>query len=164
MMSSGVVTVNSAQTPRKKALTIADLRDHPLKRPAPGSGNHAIWILGHLTFIEGAMAHVILGEESPVAHYAPLFAPGTQPSDDASKYPSFDELLTSLRASRARNLRLLDEVGDAGLSRPPRHVPPGFEDAMRTNADVFMLLALHQMVHYGQLTDCRRAAGLKPLM
>jgi hypothetical protein len=72
---------------------VADLRDVPLTRPAPGSGNHPLWLLGHLCWIEGNLRHIIVGESNPVAHWGPLFAAGTQPKSDASVYPPFDELL-----------------------------------------------------------------------
>ena len=51
-----------------------------------------------------------------------------------------------------------------GLDATPEFIPPGFEDAMKTTGRALLLIALHQMVHYGQLADARRAAGLPPLM
>jgi ABC-type oligopeptide transport system ATPase subunit len=33
-----------------------------------------------------------------------------------------------------------------------------------TTGRTLLLIALHQMVHYGQIADARRAAGRKPLM
>lgn len=149
----------------------ADMRDAPLTQPTVRDGrpcgNHPVWLLGHIALLEGALPGIILGEEggpNPVAHWAPLFAPGTEPKPDAALYPSFDEVLAKCRELRARNLNLLDRVGEAGLDRAPKAVPPGFEDAMRTNGQAFLLIALHQMVHYGQLADARRAAGRRPLM
>ena len=63
---------------------------------------------------------------NPVAHWAPLFAAGTQPTTDAAAYPPFDEVFQTYRDLRARNLKLLDEVGEAGLDRVPKDVPAGF--------------------------------------
>jgi hypothetical protein len=145
----------------------AGLRDFALTRPTPGAkggdGNHALWTLGHMAFIEGGVRHIVLGESHPLEHWAPLFATGTQPKDDAGAYPSFDEVLKTLRDLRAKNLKLLDQVGEAGLDRAPKNVPPGFEEPMKTVGRTFLLIALHQMVHYGQLADVRRVVGLKPL-
>lgn len=145
-----------------------DMREAPLTRPVvrdgAASGNHPLWLLGHMAFIEGSVASTILGEPNPVEHWAPLFAPGTQPSDDAGVYPSFDEVLMKLRDLRAANLRLLDTSGEEGLDRAPKSIPQGFEDAMSTVGRTFLLVTLHQMVHYGQIADARRAAGRKPLM
>ena len=151
------------------AALVADMRDAALTQPTRGAdgrgaGNHPLWLLGHLAFLEGSIPQVLLGEPNPVAHWAPLFAAGTRPKADAGAYPPFDEVLAKYRALRARNLRLLDDVGDEGLDRVPKNVPPGFEDAMKTFGHTFLLIALHNMVHYGQVADARRAAGRKPLM
>ena len=37
-----------------------------------------------------------------------------------------------------------------------RNIPPGFEDAMKTAGHTFLLVTLHQMVHYGQIADARQ--------
>lgn len=55
-------------------------------------------------------------------------------------------------------------MSDAGLDRPPVWVPDGFEDFMRTVGQTPMLLALHQMVHYGQIADARRVDGRPSLL
>jgi hypothetical protein len=140
------------------------MRDAPLIQPTVRGGNHPLWVLGHLAYIEGALPHVLFGEANPVEHWAPLFAPGSQSMTDAGTDPPFDEVLGTFRDLRARNLKRLDEIGDAGLDRLPRNVPPGFENEMRSFGHTMLLIALHQMVHYGQITDARRAAGRKPLM
>ena len=46
----------------------------------------------------------------------------------------------------------------------PKKVPPGFEELMTTFGQTLLLLTLHNMVHYGQIADARRVAGLKPLI
>ena len=143
---------------------VADMRDAPLTQPTSQGGNHPLWVLGHLAYIEGAIPHVLLGEPNPVEHWAPLFAPGSRPTTDPAAYPSFDEVLTKYRDLRARNVKLLDEIGEAGLDRVPKMIPPGFEDAMKTFGHTFLLITLHNMVHYGQVADARRAAGREPLM
>ena len=142
---------------------VADMRDDALAQPG-GDGNHALWSLGHLAYIEGSIAQTLLGEPNPVEHWAPLFATGSKPKADASAYPPFDEVLRTYRDLRAKNLKLLDQVGENGLDRLPKNIPPGFEDAMKTFGHTFLLITLHNMVHYGQIADARRAAGRKPLL
>ena len=155
-------------TDEATAALVADMRDAPLTQSTPGAkggdGNHPLWLLGHLAFIEGGIPRILFGEKSPVEHWEPLFASGTQPRPDAGAYPPFDEVLAKYRELRARNLKLLDQVGEAGLDRLPKAVPPGFEDAMKTFGHTFLLIALHNMVHYGQIADARRVAGIKPLL
>jgi len=145
------------------AALVADMGDAALTRSTP-NGNHAVWCLGHLAYIEGAIPGILFGEPHPLEHWAPLFASGTTPSDDPSVYPPFDEVLKAYRELRARNRKLLDDLGEAGLDRAPKHVPPGFEDVMTSIGNTLLVVTLHNMVHYGQIADARRVAGRKPLM
>jgi uncharacterized damage-inducible protein DinB len=144
-------------------MLVEDLHDMPLTPPTPRGGNHPLWVLGHITFVEGNLAHVVLGEPNPVARWAPLFAPGTEPGSDAAAYPSFEEVLRTYRELRARNLKLLDEIGDAGLDRPTKAPPRGMESLLSTVGRTFLIIAMHHMSHRGQLADARRAAGRKPI-
>lgn len=146
------------------AALVADLRHHPLAQPTATGGNHALWILGHLCYLEGSLRYFILDEPNPVEHYEPLFGTGSQPALDAALYPTFDELLAQFRSLRAGTIRMLDQVGEADLDRRPPNVPAGFESAMATIGQTFLLIALHQMVHYGQAAVVRRSLGLKPLI
>jgi hypothetical protein len=153
-------------TEQVTAQRVEDLRDAPLT-PSGGkgaAGNHPVWILGHLCVIEGGIPRIFFGEKSPVEHWEPLFAAGTECKADASAYPSFDEVLRTFRDLRRRTLKLLDEIGEDGLDRAPKQVPPGFEKVMTTFGQTLLLMALHNMVHYGQITDARRVAGFKPFL
>lgn len=149
---------------------VEGMRNAPLTQPTPHlerGGNHPLWIMGHLAYIEGGIPRIILGDEgepNPVEYWAELFAPGTEPKADALMYPPFDEVVSTFRRLRARTLSLLDEIGEEGLGRVPKAVPPGFEDAMSTVGTALLLTCLHQMVHYGQIADARRVAGLRPLL
>lgn len=143
---------------------VKDMRDAPLTPPTSRGGNHPLWILGHLAVIEGGIPQILFGEKNPVEHWKPLFGIGSEPKTDASLYPSFDEVLRTYRGLRANTLKLLEQVGEAGLDRVPKAVPPSFEDVMRTFGQTLLLITLHNMVHYGQITDARRVAGLKPLL
>lgn len=142
---------------------VEDMRDAPLTQPTSRGGNHPLWVLGHITLIEGNIPHVIFGAPHPVARWAPLFAPGTEPQADASVYPSFEEILRTYRDLRARNMRILEELGDAGLDRKTAAPPKGMEHVLGTAGSAFLVVAMHQMHHRGQLADCRRAAGRKPV-
>lgn len=154
-------------TAQGTARLVADLRNAPLTPSTPGAkggdGNHATWLLGHLAFIEGAVHHTVTGNPNPVERWTPLFGMGTQPKADAGAYPTFDELLGTYQDLRARNLALLEQLGESGLDRRPADVPPEFEALMATIGQTLLLVALHNMVHYGQIADVRRVAGLKPL-
>ena len=141
-----------------------DMRDAPLTQPTPRGGNHPLWVLGHLAHSEAELTGTISGEPNPLEEWSGMFAPGTQPTANAADYPPYEEVFEKYRQARARSLKLLDEVGDAGLDDALESIPPGMEEIFRTNADIFMILILHHHVHMGQVADARRAAGRKPLM
>ena len=117
---------------------VDDMRDAPLTQPTSRGGNHPLWVMGHLACIEGGIGSVLFGEPNPVEHRATLFAPGTTPLANAGAYPPFDEVMETYRGLRERNLTLLDEVGEAGLDRVPKAVPPGFDDAMKSFGHSFL--------------------------
>jgi uncharacterized damage-inducible protein DinB len=142
---------------------VKDMRDAALTQPTDRGGNHTLWALGHMAWVEAAVRQIVSGEPNPLERWKPLFQTGSEAKPDASLYPSFDEVLAAYRDGRARTLKLLDELGEAGLDREPRNVPPGFEEGMKTFGRALMLITLHQMVHYGQIADARRVAGRKPL-
>ncbi len=143
---------------------VADMRDKPLTQPTSFGGNHPLWVVGHLAYSEGWSFNILYGEPNPVEHWAGLFAPGSQPTTNAADYPPFDEVLAKYRELRATNIARLMELGDAGLDAPPKNVPPPFKDIMTSVGKTYLLLTLHQNVHYGEVADARRVAGLKPLM
>lgn len=146
-------------TEQNTLASLSDMHDAPLTRPSPGSGNHPMWIVGHLAFVESSMPAIVSGELSPLASWAPLFATGSSPVDDARAYPEFEEVVSTYQRLRGATKGLLQRVGEAGLDRAPAWVPPGLEDAMTSIGAAFHLLALHQMFHQGQIADARRAAG-----
>jgi len=51
-----------------------------------------LWVLGHLTFIEGAIPELLLGEVNPVERWQQYFGTGTEPVADVDKYPSLSEI------------------------------------------------------------------------
>src|SRR5438045_2892019 len=132
---------------------IEDMRDAHLTQPTPRGGNHPLWVLGHITFVEGNIPRVLFGEPNAVAHWAPLFAPGTQPAGDAAAYPPFAEVLRTYRDLRARNLKILEELGEAGLDRPTKAPPRGMQHILGTVGETFLTIAMHQMNHRGQVAD-----------
>ena len=144
-------------------MLLEDLRNAPMTFPTPHGGNHPLWVLGHITFVEASVPKVFFGEPHPLAHWGALFAAGAEPKSDPKVYPSFDEVLKAYKNARAKNLKLLDEIGEAGLDRPTKSPPKGLEQPLATFGKTFMTIAMHQMNHRGQLADARRALGRKPI-
>lgn len=140
---------------------IEDMREAPLTRMS-SAGNHPFWVLGHLAIAEGRLRQVILGEAHPLERWKPLFDWGSEPSTNPADYPPFDEVLQAYRDLRAKNLALLEEVGPTGLDRPTKAPPAGLESRFSTIGQAFLTIGLHQIMHTGQASAMRRAAGGEP--
>jgi hypothetical protein len=139
-----------------------DMKTDPLAQPGPWGGNHAMWIAGHITVIEGRLHKVLLGIPNPVEHWKPLFDWGSEPTTNLSAYPPFEEVLQTYRRLREGTLAFLDEVGDDGLDNRTKRPIPGFGTAFETVGPAIMVIACHQCGHVGAATVTRRAGGKQP--
>ncbi len=139
------------------------MKDAPFVPPGSFGGNHAMWILGHVTVAEGRLHKILFGSPNPVEHWKPLFDWGSEPTTDPSAYPSFDEVLQTYRRLRRKTLAFLDEIGDEGLDQPTKVAPPGLESAFATVGKAIMTIAMHQTFHNGEAAVARRASGQQPV-
>jgi len=133
---------------------LEDMRDNPLTQPTARGGNHPLWVVGHLAYTEGQLYQLLSGERNPVEQWSNLFAGGTEPTSDASRYPAFGDVLAKYRQLRAGTLKRLEGLDDAALDRPA----PSFG----TVGKALTAIAMHQMLHLGQVADARRVAGRTP--
>ena len=156
------------QLDTSKALTaslLADMQDAPLTEPTPKGGNHPTWVAGHLAYSEANLtSHILSGKENPLLAWKDLFGRGSEPRPDASQYPSLKELLSRWDEVRSQTLEILDSLGEDDLEKPSANPPPGREDFFGTYAKVFSFIAMHTLMHRGQVADARRAAGRSSLM
>lgn len=138
------------------------MKDAPFVQPGPFGGNHAMWILGHVTIAEGRLHKILFGSPNPVEHWKVLFDWGSEPKTDPSAYPPFDEVLRTYRRLRAKTIAFLGEIGDEGLDQPTKATPPGLEAAFATVGKAVMTVAMHQTFHNGEAAVARRASGHRP--
>ena len=139
--------------------SLEQIDDIPLTFPTDEGGCHPLWVLGHLTFVEGLAYQMLAGGENPAAEWAGLFAPETIPTGDAAKYPSLEKVRAKYRQLRQMNLQFLDSLSDADLDRTTSWQPKGVEEHFATYGKALLTLALHQMAHRGHITDAIRSAG-----
>jgi hypothetical protein len=142
---------------------IDDMKDKPLTFPTPKGGNHPLWVMGHLAWTEGAIRELMLGTPNPYEKWKPIFGFGSEPSADASKYPSLEEAKKAFIELRAQTTALLGKLKDEDLDRASEKCPPEFKGFVGTYALCLLALMSNQMTHYGQVCDARRAAGRKPM-
>ena len=127
--------------------------------PTANGGCHPLWVLGHLTLVEGMIPLVLSGDKNPAAEWQQYFGESSEPVADASAYPAFAEVREKYLQLREQNLKLLDSLGEADLDKPTKAPPKGREQEFATYGRSFLTLALHQTMHRGNVTDARRAAG-----
>jgi hypothetical protein len=126
--------------------------------PTPNGGCHPLWVLGHLTLVEGMIPAALLGEPNAAADWAPYFGENSEPVADPAAYPPFAEVRARYVQMRERNLQLLDGLSESDLDKPTVAPPRGREQEFATFGRSFLVLALHQMIHRSHVTDARRAA------
>ena len=138
---------------------IDEMKDSPTTFPTANGGCHPLWVLGHLTLVEGMIPAVLFGDTNPAEEWGPHFGEGSQPVDDAGAYPPFAEVRNKYLQLRERNLKLLDSLSEEDLDKPTKTPPKGREREFATYGRSFLVLALHQMIHRSHVTDARRSAA-----
>ena len=127
--------------------------------PTPNGGCHPLWVLGHLTLVEGMIPAALFGDKNPAAEWQQFFGESSEPVADASAYPPFAEVREKYLQLREQNLKLLESLSEADLDKPTKAPPKGREREFATYGRSFLTLALHQMIHRSHVTDARRTAG-----
>jgi hypothetical protein len=127
--------------------------------PTPNGGCHPLWVLGHLTLVEGLIPAVLFGDKNPAAEWQQYFGEHSEAVADASAYPPFAEVREKYLLLREQNLKLLESLSEADLDKPTKVPPKGREQEFATYGQSFLVLALHQTMHRSHVTDARRAAG-----
>jgi uncharacterized damage-inducible protein DinB len=127
--------------------------------PTPNGGCHPLWVLGHLTLVEGMIPAALFAEENPAAEWQQYFGENSEAVADARAYPPFAQVREKYLQLRERNLKILESLTEADLDKPTKAPPNGREREFATYGQSFLVLALHQAMHRGNLTDARRAAG-----
>ena len=143
---------------------IDDMKDAPFTFPTAKGGSHPLWVLGHLTLSEALIRQALFGEPNPVQSWDSLFGGGTEPTDNPSDYPSFDEVRAKFTELRGENMKLLESLSDADLDKPTKNPPKGLEPFFTTYGHTFLTISQHMMAHRGNVADARRMIGRKPIM
>jgi len=138
---------------------IDKISDAPTTFPTPNGGCHPLWVLGHLTMVEGMIPAVLYGDQHPVGEWQKYFGENSEPVADAGAYPSFAAVREKYLELREKNLKLLESLSEEDLDKPTKVPPKGRELEFSTFGRSFLVLALHQTMHRSHVTDALRAAG-----
>ena len=140
---------------------VNDLTPEQMVGQPHGVVNHPAWSLGHLVMVADRLGR-LLGLESEVpGGWAPVFATGGIPSNDASRYPSKEELLDALAAQHARNTEAIESIGPGWFDTPNPDEKRRKRFPTQGDEAVFLMTS-HEMLHLGQVAAWRRAMGLPP--
>lgn len=140
---------------------LGDLTDAELMR-RPGTGcNHLAWQLGHLIASGCRLLNALRPGAAPELPdgFAEQHSDATAASDDPSQFhrrQRYEDLLQQVAdAVKAA----LAELSEDELDQPaPEHLRSMFP----TTGDVWILLAIHPLMHAGQFVPVRRSLG-KPI-
>ena len=161
MQSIDLIRDNLEKSTSRVLARVEDMREDCMVFPTPEGGCHTLWVLGHLAYIEALVVRVfMLAEPNPLDEWKEIFD-GAEITDDASRYPSFDQVLAKCREMRQATVSLLALLAESDLDKVSQNAPKGFEDTFGTYRLCFQYVADHWYMHRGQLADARRAAGLE---
>jgi len=75
---------------------IDQMSDAATTFPTPNGGCHPLWVLGHLTLVEGTIP-ATLGDKNPVEEWQQYFGENSRAVADAGAYPSLAEICSIAR-------------------------------------------------------------------
>jgi len=128
-------------------------------QPGP-SLNHVMWVIGHIACTDDYFLKEFGGKELALPDaWHQIFAGGSTPTSDATRYPPFDEVKRAFRERREALTQWLVGMSEAQLDAP---TPKNWQPYAPTMRDVAHFAAWHEGYHAGQISTLRRAFGLGP--
>ena len=119
-----------------------------------GSGNHVRWQVGHLLYFGSYTLSLLENGGDAYKELRHCFGPGSESSDDASRYPAVAELYDRLRNVHERERNLLSGLSDADLERVD-----GSGEGAEPVWNQVVFTCLHEFHHYGQIAAMRTQLG-----
>jgi hypothetical protein len=134
--------------------------DQLIVRPG-GTGNHALWIMGHYAVTDDQILAMMTGESETLPEtFAKRFTAGSEPIDDVAAYPTRHELTTTMRSTRERMSAWVASLPESDWgTATPEALAPFATDAI----SVPFAIAAHDLFHAGQLATVRASLGLPRL-
>ncbi len=138
---------------------VNDVSADQMSEQPGGVINHPAWSLGHLVVSADHLGQFLGLESNLPGGWDETFKSGSEPSGDASAYPTKEALLDALKQQHARNTEA------AKATAPERFAEPHPNEKTRqyfpTVGDMIVfLMTSHEMDHLGQIAAWRRAMGL----
>jgi uncharacterized damage-inducible protein DinB len=167
-MTTTTVTIQTAKSRAIDMLKMARSTNQKLLDGIPeskhfhqlfGTDGHIAWQLGHLATTNAFFAALIDGEPVGVSEkYNKLFGMGSVPTGDKNAYPPFAELKKAFDQTYDRFLAAATEMKDSDVGMPTCMDSGGF---CKDRLHAIELAAWHEGWHGGQISNLRKAAGVK---
>jgi hypothetical protein len=134
--------------------------DQCVARPN-GRGNHALWVMGHIAWIDDQILHSMADQSRALPEkWIRMFGSGSEPSNNPADYPSRQELADAMRTNRQRIIEWVKSLDEETAWRPtPNVMRPIAPDAITT---AFAIVG-HELLHAGQVAAVRSSLGLPRL-
>lgn len=138
------------------------LTDEQLMHRPGGKGNHPMWVMGHLASSDDQIHAMASGNKPQLPQsFHELFQGGSEPSDDASVYPSRDEVKQAMQDGHDRLVAWVEALDDAAMNElAPEFLRPFAPDIISIPFSV----SAHDLCHAGQVSTSRASLGIKRLM
>ncbi len=141
----------------------ATLNDDQFFTAPCAGGNHTLWNIGHLAMANASFMQMAGGTtEHWKEEWRPLFEMGSEPTDDRSVYPSPKEIVAAYDGIHADYVAFFKGLSGEALAKGTG--VDGFAEVAPTIAHLPGFSTLHDSVHAGQITACRKAMGLDRVM
>ncbi len=133
--------------------------DQLCAQPGP-SHNHVMWIVGHIACTDDYFLNQFAGRDLALPEsWHRMFAGGSTPTSDASRYPPWNEVKQAFRERREALTAWLTDMTESQLDEP---TPTRWQPYALTMRDVAHFAAWHEGYHAGQISTLRPAFGLGP--
>ena len=162
-MSSLLVetAVSSLEFSRRMTLMfLDDIGEKDFLHQPVSKGNHAMWICGHIVYVDDFILTAASGQESSLSDsWQNLFGLGSEPSSESGCYCSREEMLESLASVRSDLISWFRGASEEKLLAPVE----GSKFPLSTNIiGLASFTACHEAMHAGQLTVIRKSLGFPP--
>jgi uncharacterized damage-inducible protein DinB len=158
-LDMGLMALEQSRTYLLKCLE--DISDTDLLHRAGGTGNHALWVMGHIAWSEDFFLQQIAKEPGVVPEdWNEKFGMGSTPTENPDDYPARFELEEMLEKTRAALVEWCKKQTDEQLATA---LPDEWKGFARNYGMLMTSLAWHEGIHTGQVLEARRSAGIKPM-
>ncbi len=157
-LETGVNVLNWA---RSKTLgLIEDIPEDKLCHQPIPDGNHALWVMGHLGWVDDYFLSVVGDRPAkPPETWQTLFGITSTPKPNPGDYPSPTELKEAMHHRREELIAFFKSMDADKLASP---LPDDIKDFAANHATLMATLAWHEGLHAGQLTIIRKSLGIAP--